>query len=884
MRKMEDAFAQARGLLGASASAKGREMINNALGLVDAWPQEEKPEQLQTLIAEGKRLLEFDTQASLIRRDAEEQNKEEALEKLEKMRHDPRFKDLPELRAFVSEMDRYRDSGDQLREAREARNQGDWKRVYDLTAKLKDSKAAKALGAQVEALYVEAEQEVRIEDARALLDNLEIKKANSIISQILATEKDARRLAMLTDRLAPEKRIIDDSIANTKLVQPAYDHALALRSGREDEQLQALRIFRYLGGISKEKFAEDLPEYILTLRTDDARKAAVDVANALREKCLPPLQTAFKGDKRKKIDPNEFQHLSNFARILREGNLAHSSDEKALVRWVEIEWGRHVARAKQSVMDWDAVVDIWALLNERYPDSEEAIKALDEARQEQSTMQLVLGNLDDPSAKPRDILSFIKDALENPELKHLWALIKEKREQIFQRAQDDLVKTARDALASGTNDDKIRAFVALVDLRELEEIAEIPEARRRSVAALKAMNPNDFKSVVDVVIQQSNAFSVAQGSVEKSIQISEQLVTRLEIFLKISPLFSGRVLDVNERLEKRRNELALLNQKLKEVRAILDEVIKFNLWDDAVSRGAFDVLRVKRDAIAGQGLPASTIPDIKEFDLRLRETEEAYDHIKNQATLVKQAFDLSEDFKQAVTLLRRLATLPQDWQAISQQAYERILAQMDYLFRVSNVYGGGKSLAGRADIETAALRRDEQFDIWKSWEKTCELKLTEAKQKVQIVNGYELGTKSIPTRQQRADWEGVLLSAQSLLETLTNPPERLRENVLSKKAMDIFENSKAKIELADGWKYSAEQALATLDHVLQSQGFPTPEDFNNAVTSNDLPRLQKLIAQAEQAGALSEDEKRRLNTYKITLQRMMQAAQKPKGSWPWNVK
>jgi hypothetical protein len=530
---------------------------------------------LQALALEGKRLQEFDTQVSSIRKEVGDQhNVGNALKRLEEMRQDPRFADLPELRAFVSEMDQYRDSGDQLREAREARNQGDWKRVYELTTKIKESKKAGSLGAQVDVLYAEAEQEVRIDDARALLDNLEIKKANSILSQIKATEKDEKRLAILVERFAPEQRIIDDAIKNTPLVQTLYDRAVAMRNGREEERLESLRIFRYLGGITKEKFSADLPEYALTLRTDDARKAAVEVGTALRAKCLDPIQKASRGDKRKKLDVDDMQHFANLARILREGNLIHSPEERSIVRWAEVEWGRHQAKTKEAIQDWDAVVATWSHLNENYPDTEEVVIGLSNALNQQEIVKGVFGRVDDPSAKPRDVLIFIKETFERPETKHLSALLKDRRDKVFQKAQDDLLKIAREAAASGTNEGKLKAFIALVELRELEDFVEQPESRRRSVAELKSLNPNDFKNVVDVVIQQSGMFSLAQNNIEDSLKTSDELISRLQIFMKVAPLFAGRLFELDERLEKRKNELALMRQKLKEVHIILEEVRK----------------------------------------------------------------------------------------------------------------------------------------------------------------------------------------------------------------------------------------------------------------------------------------------------------------------
>lgn len=878
VRKMEDAFAQARGMLGKEDSVKARGTINDALKLIDSWPQSEVPEQLQALAQEGKRLLVFDTQAASIRLEAVDQHSVgSALKRLEEMRQDLRFADLPELRAFISEMDQYRDSGDQLREAREARNQGNWQRVYELTSKIKAGKKAGNLGVQVDTLYAEAEQEVRIEDARSLLDSLEIKKANTILSQIKAMEKDGKRLAILVERFAPEQHVIDEAIAGTSLVQPYYDRAVALRNGREEERLEALQIFRYLGGITKEKFSEDLPNYALTLRTDDARKSAVEVGDSLRAKCLIPLQKVYKGDKRKKADVDDIQDWARLARILREGNLAHSPEERSVVRWAEVEWGRHQAKTKEAVEDWDGVVEVWSHLNEYYSDMEEVLKGLNDARNQRDVVDGLFGRVNDPSAKPRDVLLFIKDALEKPEVKYLSAALKDRREKIFQKAQDDLLKIARDNSTSGTNEGKVHAFVALVELRELEDLMERPESRRLSVAELKSLNPNDFKNVVDAIIQQSNTFSLAQHNVETSLKISDELVSRLQVFMKIAPLFSGRLFELDERLEKRRNELALMRQKLMVIHESLEEVRKPELWDDAISRGSFDVLKLKRDTMAAQGLANLTsIPDIKEFDQKMREMQEAYEHIKKQSGLIKQTFDVSEDFKQSVMLLRQISDRPsQTWQTISQTQYEYILQQMDDQFRVSNIYGGGKLLAGRIEIAEEALRRDGLLDVWISWEKTCNLKMTEAEQAGVNVKKYETAT-GVKTRIQLADWKDFSVKVQAALDILNAPPFSSREDILSKKSMDIFDLSKKNIKFAEDLMYFAQINIKELD---KEPKFPSAEEFSDATARNDPRGLQQLIIQAERAGALTDEEKKRINGYKLTYQRMMESQE---SKW-WNL-
>ncbi len=405
-RKMEDAFAQARGLLGEVESVEARQMVGEAMRLFDVWPQSEKPQQLHALVKQGKLLLEFDAQALQIRKEAEDPKRmEAALKKLEEMRKDERFAALPEMRTFISELDQYRNAVEQLREVRRARVHGDWKRVFDLMIKIKDGDYFGNLAGQVEMLYAEAEQEVRIEDVRTLLDNLEIKKANSILSQILATEKDPQRKAILEKRLETEIQVIAAAIQNTPIAQPAYDRAVALRNGQEEERLEALQIFRYLGGIVMEKPYPELPEYAFTLRTPDARKNAVDVASDLRVKCLETIQKAYGEHDGNWKEVDTLHNLARFARILREGNLIYCADENAAVRWAEVQWAKYQAKIKGD----DFAISIWSKIDKFYPCSEEITKNLQLARIGKITTKL--GRLLTVKQDVRPIITELENAI-----------------------------------------------------------------------------------------------------------------------------------------------------------------------------------------------------------------------------------------------------------------------------------------------------------------------------------------------------------------------------------------------------------------------------------------------------------------------------------------
>ncbi len=868
-RKMEDIFTQARVLLGGKDSEKVRLLIENAMHLLDGWPSgSEIPETLQSFDALGGILLEFEAQSAVIRKQVEDPNLVgAALKKLEEIRKDERFASLPELRAFISDMDQYRDTEDQLREARAARMAGDWRRVFDLTRNLRESKSAGNLATQVESLYAEAEREVRIEDARSLLDNLEIKKANAIFSQIILTEKDPERKQQLEERLKSDLEIIKTAISNTAILQPVFDRALAFRNGREEERLLALRLFRFVGNMG-EKPDPELPDFVITLRTADARQAALDLSRELMDRCWTPIEKAFKGDKRKKIQPDELERLARLARILRDANLVDSADKRAALRWVEVEWTKSLAQSKEKTQDWEGLLEIWESLYKIYSDDEETAKHLEESRYHAQ----IAGNILQATVpeRPRDALLFIRDALKDEKYRPFYSLLSQRREQIFRQAQEDLLRQGREALSAGSVDGKINAFVALLDLRDLEEIVGIPELRRRSAGEMKRLNPNDFKNAAESVFQHSTAFSPAQQPMEASIRLTREITSRLEMFEKVAPLFSSRWNELEERLERRRVELLLLNHKMEEANRVLREARDPELWNDALRRGSFDALRMKRDAMASQGIPNfASIPDIREFDKKMREWQEAYDFLKNRADEMRKAFDVDEDYKKVVDIARRLTSRPSDWQAVTHADYEQILAQVDfYLFRVINIYGG-KSLAGRAEIEFAARERETQYENWLRWSNLWKQSMNDAEHAMQAVNQYAVSPDKKIAFQIR-DWEIFQRKAQAAQEILRKPPED-PENILSKKTSLLYEASLAALADVEEWLRRAAIAIEKLN---AEPKFPSAEEFRDAANKNDLPGLEKLLARAERAGALTSEEEKRLNTYRRTYEILKQESQK----------
>jgi hypothetical protein len=317
---------------------------------------------------------EFDKLAAAVReRVIDPDLRQAGLDLFRELRAEPHFADFPDLKVLKSEMDLYTGIGEQLEEAQEARARQDWERVRELCQKIKESGKAGQFARQVNALYEEALLELDIARAMRHLEGDEIVEANAILSARIQTEKSAERKATLKERLKPELEKIDECIRHNKPMQALFDQAkqLADKKGAA-ERLQALRLFRYVGGDTSEERQPGWPEYRLTLRTSQARKEARALSGKLRQELLAPLQQAYASRDTNPPDESSLRLMAERARLLREARLLESEEERAAVRWLEVEQGRRDARAREAVTDWDGAVNVWRELNKHHPLAVEA--------------------------------------------------------------------------------------------------------------------------------------------------------------------------------------------------------------------------------------------------------------------------------------------------------------------------------------------------------------------------------------------------------------------------------------------------------------------------------------------------------------------------------
>lgn len=964
--KLEDAYRKARSLIQMKDSAGAQNVVTEALNLAATWPMEEIPQRLQTLIQEGKRIQEFIAEAEMIRHEIGDPHRRgSALEKFQQLQKDARFADTPEMRSLLLEIDQYRDFDDQLREAEDAKGRGDWQRVHELTDHIRKSGKAGELGAQVESLFKMSEQELRIEEARGLLENGEVRKANNIISTILATEKDPVRNQVLKDRLEKDNAIIDRAIADSPPMQEMYNQALNLQEGSLQQRLEALRIFRHVGGISSEQPRKDWPAYCLSLRTADARKCAADLAETIRLKCLESLREAFeKSDKRNPLNDESLRYLSPYASALREGHLIYSDEERSLVRWVEVEWGKRQAQVKEEQRDWKSAVEIWRRLNLHYPetpeveaglrrariqhvvieaerviynehDEQKAIQLLEAAQKDgletsweilliladayarQSKFDKVFGilaeaeryNADKAMLKkkrteiereqviqeamqaveaklalgsPREALIIIGDALSNPIARDSRRL-KERQERVFLAAQETLLAAARQAREAATADNTLKAVTALVDLRELEELAKQPKSRCRAESELRHLGAG-LSTVANTLLDAQKEFQSSNLTLDAFIRKADLLLGRLQTFRSIVPLFTMELGEMDERLESAQRQVASLLQRLRNLRSLLDDVNQPGLWERALLYNDFYEMEAKLQAIREIGL--DNIPDVMHFEQQLLEWKDVNTYIIEQIKQLEQFFDVEEDFKEAIALLRRLSTRPahpqkgREWKSVQQKEYEEILRLMETQFRIVNIYGDGQALIGRATIEAECQRRLQQLNILDEWDRHCAHKMDEAGAAMKVAEHYEVGSEQVPLLHQQRNWQNVLEKSQAALKILGDLPRDETGCVLpafSKKAMDFYAEGEQRKKIAEEWSIFAQHALSDLDQMLKDL-VPTEEDFKEAVSQRDWTRLERLLKQAKRAGALDEIGQRRIKVYEQVLQKARQPTEMKK-SW-----
>lgn len=494
-----------------------------------------------------------------------------------------------------------------------------------------------------------------------------------------------------------------------------------------------------------------------------------------------------------------------------------------------------------------------------------------------------------------------------PEAQKMNAALRELKQIIFERAQSALLQKAESQQASGSGEGKIQAVEALVDLQTLEDQAAIPENQRRSLQGMKPLR-EDLSRVATELAETALQFDPAGMSLAQALARARELGNRLETFDKIRQFFAAQLGQTKDKLDLARGQISKQLNALTELEKKLQEVSAPALWEEAITYGNFHPLETIKTAMDNLGL--NGLPEVAAFRNRFNEIQEIYNLLLDVLQAVKRAFSVTEEYEEVRRLVRESQTQPSTtrnghpWKAIQQPEYEQIRLRFNNRLRVTDVYGAGE-IIGWDMVEQEAEQRAAEVEMWNKWDKDCAFKMDAAWQALQIAQAQP---EDAPHRLRRAKWDEVLKASEAALQLLRaqvspsagqdpdtqpNPPEAngaphpqeylgpLYPNqqpvpVRSKAARDFQKEGKSRAETAAQWRHQAETQILIFDGILADQGFPTPEEFSSAASQKDLARLERLIARAEAAGTVNEEERKRVHTYQLTLERLKEEKNKKK--------
>lgn len=449
--RINDALKRADGFILSQEYFDARALTNEAENLVAQWPETQAAEEIARLGEEIKiareridateeAWKEYTRQAAEIRQKVADSNQRAAgLALFKQVSEDERFKGFSELRGLTSEIDQFKGVGEQLNDANEARDKGDWSRVFEIADKVIKTGTAGKLAVRFEELHSDAVTELNILRAQGLLANDEIPEAKNVLNATLNRERsrDPERETALRNRMSTELDRIQEAFSGNKPMQDLYDRAcdrldlrdniafkaftspsFALRQSHVgadgkvgspemralinrvrsasdegdpspqeltervaelllaelnrkgfNERLDALRLFRYVGGDKTQPPEDAWPPYNLSLQTAEARRAARLLSESLRVDFFQPLvqkHADYQG-KESELSDEILYEMAKQAGALREAYLLETENERAVGRWVEVEWGKREAQQEERGKNWHGALNIWKRLDNHHP-------------------------------------------------------------------------------------------------------------------------------------------------------------------------------------------------------------------------------------------------------------------------------------------------------------------------------------------------------------------------------------------------------------------------------------------------------------------------------------------------------------------------------------
>ncbi len=498
------------------------------------------------------------------------------------------------------------------------------------------------------------------------------------------------------------------------------------------------------------------------------------------------------------------------------------------------------------------------------------------------------------ASNAREALRLLQSALNKPPTNDSRRL-RELRDQIYTKSEESLLKTARLEKAKGTDDGKIQAVAALVDLRELENIVKRPEKERRSAAELDSLRA-ELAPAARAVMEKAKDFDPANLPLQQALSEADILMGRLQSFASVIPLFKEELSDAQENLEKRRNEVTKFYERLHRLQTLLEEANHSNLWEDALRSDNFDLLEQYYRQI--QYLDLGGMLEVQGYGMRIQEWKELHMRLTQEIAKVKRIFEVDENFEAVVMNIRRARVRydvrldNQPWRQVGQKEYEKIFYTIGNKLVIADIHGSAQKpyLQGWDEVEQAAIERGEELSAWEAWRARVEQVGSQVYNCQEKVAQHSTNT---PLKAQIRNWQDLEDQLTRLHELLGAGPQQDGALVGTHSLKTKNYEKKRKTDLQDAYIQilDAQREIAKLQPEIEGpgKGFPRPAEFDDAVKRKDAAALEKLIQRAKTVGATSPREEGLIKMYENILLQWRNHPGKDenhqgngrKRKWPW---
>lgn len=539
---------------------------------------------------------------------------------------------------------------------------------------------------------------------------------------------------------------------------------------------------------------------------------------------------------------------------------------------------------------------------ERDPSTKEAARARRQKIDREEAVQDVIHNADrameSGGAGAREALRILREAQEQP-LTAGSNRITRQISAVFNQESARLHSEVAQHLQSGTSDGRIEALMALVDLRELEDVLGKQEAERVSTNELAQMR-SGLKIITQTVLRDARDFNPEIMGLEAAINEKMRITGRLTTLFALSDRFSDEIGPEKGTINQYLSRLAEMDGRLQRLHDLLKTNNEQPLWDTAMRTGNFDALDAAQKQMEATAF--AQILDARKFMGRLEEVKRLRAELMGRLSVVINYFneiDLIEQHKTnnnssssgeifrgngfalVVRDLRAMDRLPvsakqQPWSYVTQEDYDHMRVILDSVVSVNDLYGSNGAIIGWKAMEDAARQRDDELKDWEQWLNASTQTMDALAAAIEAANSL---TSSVSLTDRQMAYQRIKTAAQSAQELLSGvdqkPYHSFNAELYQQEGMRRLTFVRQQISIA-------ETELANLSNYTQApgSGFPTAEEFANAVRTNNIQLLRSLLDRARRIGTTDPEEQKRIITYENAYREMS----KPKKfgfRFPW---